>query len=88
MILKSETGVRLCDLPNELLDGILGFALQIPFDLFDHPLPSPFYANSPRHTSSFRILGVYKLFRDFGHRHLYETVILRSKAQVISLLNN
>ena len=87
MILKSGVGVRLCDLPNEILDGILGFALQVPFDLFDHPLPSPFDANSPQHTSSFRILEVCKPFRDLGHRHLYETVIIRSKAQVISLLS-
>ena len=82
----SRTGVRLCDLPNELLDNILALALDVSSESFDQPLPSLFNRSEFKSPSSSRVLEVCSLFRDIGCRHLYDTVVLRSRPQVLALV--
>jgi len=72
-------------LPEELLIAILSQALHIPDDLLNDTSPTSPFINVEFSTSS--VLLVCKSWTRIGTYLLYETVILRTRPQALSLCN-
>ncbi|OSC98702.1 hypothetical protein PYCCODRAFT_1447286 [Trametes coccinea BRFM310] len=69
--------------PNEVLECILHYALVIPTRTFEAWRTAATFAASPRSTAA-DILLVSKRWHELGDPYLYESAILRTKAQVKS----
>ncbi|KAI9066361.1 hypothetical protein FKP32DRAFT_1664846 [Trametes sanguinea] len=69
--------------PHEVLECILHHALVIPTQTFEAWRTAATFAASPRSTSA-GILLVSKRWHELGEPYLYESAILRTKAQVKS----